>query len=304
MRITNNMLQRDTIATLQSQSKQLLAAQRRVTSGLRIERVSDDPAGASAAMGARRELRALTQYQRNVDLAGARLNAEEGALDALGHTLVRARELAIAAGGPGGEANYETILAEVRQLLGHAVALGNTRFGDEHLFGGHQPGTAPFRVPGADDAEPPAPGSPFLSAEGAGQGQRETEISAGRAFLMNHDGQQVFLDSGALAALAGLADALESHSAAAIGESLGALDAAFSKVQSLLGDVGARANQLELTTANLRALEVNLQTFRSDLEEVDFERAVTELVTRQTAYQAAMAATSRVIGMTLTDYLR
>ena len=36
----------------------------------------------------------------------------------------------------------------------------------------------------------------------------------------------------------------------------------------------------------------------------DFEQAVTELVGRQTAFQAAMLATSRVMGMNLADYLR
>ena len=43
---------------------------------------------------------------------------------------------------------------------------------------------------------------------------------------------------------------------------------------------------------------------KSDVEEVDVEEAVTELVSRQTAYQAAMLATSRVMGLTLADYLR
>ena len=63
-------------------------------------------------------------------------------------------------------------------------------------------------------------------------------------------------------------------------------------------------NQLEITGANLAALDVTLTTFKSDLQEVDFERAVTELVGRQTAFQAAMLATSKVMGMNLTDYLR
>jgi len=40
------------------------------------------------------------------------------------------------------------------------------------------------------------------------------------------------------------------------------------------------------------------------LSEVDQEKAITDLVSRQTAYQSAMLATSRVIGLTLTDYLR
>lgn len=297
MRITNNMLQRETIGALQSGSRQLLAAQRRVTTGLRIEKVSDDPAGAAAALQARGSLRALTQYQRNVDTATARLNAEETALDDLGNTLVRARELGISARGPGGEANHATILAEVRQLIEHAVGLGNTKFGDEYLFGGQQAQTRPFQVPATPDGDFLAPGTDAA-------GTRQTEVSAGRFMQLNLDGKQVFLDTGALQALAELADALEQGDDAAIGQALGGLEAAHDGLQGLLGDVGARTNQLQLTTANLKALEVNLQTFRSDLEEVDFEVAVTELVTRQTAYQAAMAATSRVMGLTLVDYLR
>ena len=66
------------------------------------------------------------------------------------------------------------------------------------------------------------------------------------------------------------------------------LDALYSATQTLIGDVGARMNQLEVTGANLNALEITLTTFRSDLHEIDFEEAVTELVGRQTAFQAAM----------------
>jgi flagellar hook-associated protein 3 FlgL len=316
MRITNNIMQQEMLRGMQRQSKQMLDAQRRATSGLRIERASDDPIAASASMHTRRELRALTQYQRNIDIATGRLNAEEGALDALGNTLVRARELAIAARGPAGTGgDYGPILKEVEQLLQHAVALGNTRFGDEYLFGGHEPGLTPFRLPAANEAEPgdptdptdpdPLPGARFLNhPDTPPSGLRQTEISAGRIMRMNHDGQEVFLDTGALQALANLADALREGDDAAIGEAMDSLDSAHRSLQGILGDVGARANQLQMTTANLRALEVNLQTFKSNLEEVDFEKAVTELITRQTAYQAAMAATSRVIGMTLTDYLR
>jgi flagellar hook-associated protein 3 FlgL len=297
MRITNNMMQRETIGALQSGSRQLLAAQRRVTTGLRIEKVSDDPAGAAAALQTRGSLRALTQYQRNIDTATARLNAEENALGQLGGTLVRARELGIAARGPGGAANHATILAEVKQLIEHAVGLGNTRFGEEYLFGGQQAQTRPFQVPGAPDGDFLAPGTDAA-------GTRRTEVSAGRFMQLNLDGKQVFLDTGALPALHALASALEAGGDEAIGAALDGLEGAHTGLQGLLGDVGARSNQLQVTTANLRALEVNLQTFQSDLEEVDLERAVTELITRQTAYQAAMMATSRVIGMTLTDYLR
>ena len=48
----------------------------------------------------------------------------------------------------------------------------------------------------------------------------------------------------------------------------------------------------------------NVSNFKSKTEDVDLESAITELMTRQTAYQAAMLATSKVLGTSLTDYLR
>lgn len=55
--------------------------------------------------------------------------------------------------------------------------------------------------------------------------------------------------------------------------------------------------------ANVEALEFNLKTLRSDLAEVDLEEALTDLVSRQTTLQAAMAAASRMLSTTLADYL-
>ena len=72
----------------------------------------------------------------------------------------------------------------------------------------------------------------------------------------------------------------------------------------ILGETGARSNALQIAGQNLTALKLNLTTYRSSLQDVDIEEAVTSMVTKQTAYQAAMMATSKVLGMTLTDYLR
>jgi flagellar hook-associated protein 3 FlgL len=149
-----------------------------------------------------------------------------------------------------------------------------------------------------------ANGAPVVAPSPAGV--HDAEISAGQRVRTNHGTAEVFGDgqTDVLKGLWELSQALGANDQAGIAAAAGTLDAAENAVQRLVGDVGSRANQLEVTRANLDALEVNLRTFKSDLEEVDFERAVTELVTRQTAYQAAMLATSRVLGLNLADYLR
>ncbi len=65
-----------------------------------------------------------------------------------------------------------------------------------------------------------------------------------------------------------------------------------------------RTNQMQVTLTNLDALDNNLLTMRSDLAEIDIEQGVTERVSRQAAFQAAMMAASRVMSLTLADYLR
>jgi flagellar hook-associated protein 3 FlgL len=75
-------------------------------------------------------------------------------------------------------------------------------------------------------------------------------------------------------------------------------------VQTLLGETGARAGQLQITDSNLTALKNQIVAFNSDLQDVDMEAVITELAGRQTAYQAAMAASARMSSLSLADYLR
>ena len=82
------------------------------------------------------------------------------------------------------------------------------------------------------------------------------------------------------------------------------LDSAFDAVQGVVGDTGALGNRLTTVGQNLDALKMNLTAFKSDLEDVDVETAMTELTNRQVAYQAALLATSKVTSLNLSDSLK
>jgi flagellar hook-associated protein 3 FlgL len=300
MRITNNITTQNALRTLQRGQRDIAAASERVNTGLRFQRASEDPAAAAQVMRASGSLRALDQYRRNVDAASARTAVEEGVLDRLGDVLMRANELGVSqATGSATAATRLVTKAEVDELLRFAVQLSNTRHGDGYLFGGAQAAVAPFAV---DEGDPAALDFTTTSPSG----EHRVEIDSGQLVSTTHDGAQLFgtTTDGPLAALRDLSRALGANDQDAIGLATQRVHAAIGDVQTLVGDVGARMSQLEITGANLTALDATLTTFRSDVQEVDFERAVTELVGRQTAFQAAMLATSKVIGMNLTDYLR
>lgn len=293
MRITNGIIQRSALANLQLNARRVLDAQEASTTGKRIRSVSDDPIGASQVMQSDGSLRALDQYQRNITSATARVNAEEGALDSLTKILERAKELGITqAGSNAGTATRQVTKAEVDQLIEAAVQVGNQKHEGEYLFGGVQTGTAPFT-----STTPPFSAAPPT-------GTRRTEISQAQYLITNHNGTEVFLDTNVLSSLHALSTALGTGDVTGIQNSLAALDGAHDAVQNLIGDVGARSSQLEVTGSNLAALDTQLRTFKSVLQDTDIEKAVTELVSRQNTYQAAMLATSRVMSLNLADYLR
>jgi len=91
---------------------------------------------------------------------------------------------------------------------------------------------------------------------------------------------------------------------AGISAAMTKLDAAFNSVQAVVGDTGALGNRLSVVAQNLDALKGNVTAFKSDLEDIDVETAMTELTNRQVAYQAALLATSKVTSLNLSDYLK
>jgi flagellar hook-associated protein 3 FlgL len=295
MRITNNIIQRNALASLQANARGMATAQQRVSTGIRVERASDDPVAASSIMGSQSSLRSVEQYRRNIDSARTYTMAEEAALEQLTQVLDRARELATTASSATADAGARAAaLTEVEQLYQHAIQIANTQVGNRYIFGGVTADVAPFDSTGAA-----TPGT-----DPAGATQPVVQIGRQLTLRTNHSAGEVFTDTGALQALDDLRSALTVGDPDAVAAAGDALRSGSHAVQNLVGEIGAWSNQLDVTAANLSALDINLRTFKSDLQEVDLEEAMLDLISRQTAYQAAMMATSRVMGMTLADYLR
>ncbi|MCC6928894.1 MAG: flagellar hook-associated protein FlgL [Gemmatimonadaceae bacterium] len=293
MRITNNMVSRNSLISLQRSLKAMNEAQERATDGLRVEKASDDPSAATSIMASGSSIRAIDQYKRNINSARARLDREETVLDSVTQVLERAKELGLQQGSSTADAQTRnTAKAEIDQLLQTVVQLGNSQHQGEYLFGGDQSNVAPF------NSNTP----PFTAA--APTGTRRTEISSALSVRTNHNGTEIFLNTGVLAALDQLSTALGANDQTGIQNSLSQLDSAHAGVQVLVGETGAASQQLDVATSNLDALDTSLRSFKSQLQDVDIEKAVSELVGRQTAYQAAMLATSRVLSLNLADYLR
>ncbi|MEO8562952.1 MAG: flagellar hook-associated protein FlgL [bacterium] len=297
MRITNNLILRNSLAGLQINRAAIQQLQTQIASGDRIATASDDPTGASQLMSSSSSLGAIDQYKRNIDSATSRNVVEDSAFSQVTDLLTRAREITVAEStGTSTAASRQIASKEMESIFNSVVAIGNAKLGDAYVFGGSQATTPPFTSTGG--------GATLDYTTTNPTGAAAVEVSAGLSLAPTHDGTQAFISSGVLTSLRDATRALAANDMPGIAASLGALDASFQEVQSLSGENGARRNTLDITSQNLDALKVNLTSFRASIQGIDIEAAVTTLVTKQTAYQAAMAVTSRVLSLTLTDYLR
>ncbi len=302
MRVTNQIVLRNSITSLQRNLQAVEGSREDISSGLRLRKMSQDPTGGSEVVRIGSSLRAIEQYRRNIRIGTAKVDAEEGALSSLTNTLGRSMELAISQASS--TATPETRLvvkAEVDSLIDFAVSLANTRVGDEYIFAGTRAGEAPFK-------NPPTAGdfralTDSLGAPVDPSGTIPIEIGDNRFVTPNHTGKEAFLDTGVLASLRELSEALGANDVTGITNSIDSLRTSVSDVQTLVGRQGARANDLLNAESTLGNLELTLQAFRSDLRDTEIDKAMVELVGRQTLYQAAMSATSRVLGLSLANYL-
>lgn len=301
MRITNNMIVQSQFDAMQNNIGALSRASAVATTGKRIQQASDDPTASTQVMSSNTTLRALDQYKTNVQRASSRIDTEDSVLSQIGDLITRAKEVGLQQGGTTASAATRQVAgAEIDELFKQIGQLGNTKFGDEYLFGGDQATTAPFTVTGT--------GATLDYTATNSTGTRTTQIGDGQSIEVAHNGKQLLVDTGILDAVKKLSAALDQSSptygTTGIGDALKDLDSSFDSLQTLVGDVGARSKALDSASENITAYKTNVTTFKSNLEEVDIETAVTELTQRQMAYQAAMLSTSKVMSLTLTDYLR
>ena len=292
LRVTHQTMSMTAERSLGARQARLAQAQEAATSGERISRPSDDPTGTGEAMRVRAELAAQAQYKRNIDDGTGWLTTLDSALDGATGLLRQARDTVIQ--GSNGSLNQtaRTALANVidgvRQDL---LSAANTRYLGRSVFAGTSDAEAAFT-----DGTPPT----FNGSSGT----VSRRIGPTETVSADADGQAVF-GSGATSAFSLLDDiAADLRSGADPAPRLAALDAAMNSVVATRSDVGSRLGVLTRAAQATTQATTVLNAHRSAVEDVDLGAAIMDMQLQQTAYQAALSVTAKVLQSSLTDFLR
>lgn len=185
LRITQGNLYNQALIDIQNSLFRYSQLQAQVASGKRIAKPSDDPVAALRIIPLSNDLRNLDQFIDNVDLARETLDTGAAGLQDASAIMQRVRELAMqASNATVSETDRQSIGAEIDQLLGQLVGIGNSRRGDRYLFGGTDDGSAPFAL--VDGAS----GSRVLY-QGNHQ-ELSVEVAPGVSTQLNLPGDDVF----------------------------------------------------------------------------------------------------------------
>lgn len=120
-----------------------------ISSGKRINRLSDDPSGVSRTVDYASHLNKLGQYRENITYGNSWLSMSDSVLLDMQNLITEAKTIAIAQSTETAtpETRAQAAVA-VRNLYEQLIAFANTKLGDSYIFGGSLTRGAPFNSDG------------------------------------------------------------------------------------------------------------------------------------------------------------
>jgi flagellar hook-associated protein 3 FlgL len=306
-RVTESSTRTRTMASLQRNLGRTQEAMDQISSGKQLRRPSDSPTGTVTALQLRGEVRANKKYSVNADDAMGRLGTVQDTLQSVTDRLQKVRLLTLEASNAGGGSTPEANRAraeEIDQIKGTLVQYANTKYLDRPVFGGSTPDATAYTTGGAYEGEV---AGETLRAIGPNAKVR-VEVRGPEVFgpdvVEDENGQEVPNEAQLFRVLDRLSTAMRSGDSDGIKTGLENLDKATEIVKSTLSDVGARYNRVTQMKQSAEDRLMSVSSQLSDIEDVDLPKAIMELQLQQTSYQAALAATAKVIQPSLIDFLR
>lgn len=306
MRITPGMTADNSIYNLQQGRQALDSLQEQISSGMIVNRPSDDPLTARQLLDLQNQISAGDQFSSNITKGTLLLNVSSTALDSMSSVMQQVKKLAgDMTNGSSDPAAISAAVSNLTQFRQQLIDLGNTRLGDQYVFGGFS-NSAPFdntgTFSGTDDV-------------------MEVEIAPGSKLATNVSGSDLLrggsppaaVGSGAtagsspvdvLGSISALITAISSNDTAGIADGIKNMKAAAEQINASSAEVSGRLVRMNNMKSMITTNQSTLKGVYSDLQNVDLAKVGVQLSQQTTAFNAALATTAKLTQLTLLDYMR
>ena len=288
MRVANKSIYDSVRYNLGSISEELNKANEIATTGKSINNLSDDPVGLTQSLNIRSALSNIEQMGRNISYGNSWLTASESALTNVQNIISDTKALCVQmASGTIGSDQRASAAVSVQNMLNEIVSLANTDVAGNYIFAGSKTDTIPFEQDGTYYGDSNA----FT-----------IKISKNSTIEIGSAGDAVF--GKVFNTLDDLKAALQSNDVGGIQDAMDKLDTHFDDISGKISDVGSKMNRMEIKDKIFQDLNFSNTERLSKIEDADIAEAVMNVKAAELTYQAALASSSKVMTLTLVDYLQ
>ncbi|MBN2059011.1 MAG: flagellar hook-associated protein FlgL [Deltaproteobacteria bacterium] len=298
MRIANKTLYDSTIRMLGKVSSEMTDAYITASTGKRINSLSDDPVGLVTVLNLRASIANIGQMQKNIDMGRSWLIACESALTQTEEILAAAKEMCVQYSSANISAEQRSnAVSIVDGYLKQIISLSNSKVGQRYIFSGTNTDAMPFEL-NPDETMVAYNGNcnPFSVKIGT-----SSNIEVGR------DGQEIFGEdwdnNNIFRTLIDLKAYLKNNDVSGIQSKMNNIDTQLNTVSGVISDIAGKTIRLDIKENIIKDLEVTYSDRKSQIEEIDITEAMIDLNSKEMAYQAALSSSSKVISLSLVDYL-
>ncbi len=313
MRVSTDSYINSAIAQTNSLAAQMDTLENEATTGLSVQAPSDDPEAMETTLNDLASQAAQEQYGNNITTLQSQANSIYSVLESLQTLVSQASTIATEAGSStSSQTDLNDYASQISSIIQQALQLANTKdpATGQYLFGGTDSGQQPFTA--TTDSDGTVTGVTYNGNSSVNQ----TEIGSGVSVSVavpgeNNSGsgpQGLFADSRSGSNLFNDLIQLQNDLSSGNTSAISGTDA-----QNLQNDennvtyqVAYNGNvQTQLNTASSMASSqaTSLNTGISNASSADMVQVMTQLSQAQTAYEAALEATSRVLQISMVDFL-
>jgi flagellar hook-associated protein 3 FlgL len=273
-------------------------AQQEMTTGLKVNTVSDAPDQIANLYETRSELAQTQQTDTNLGRVKAEVDTAETALSSAVTVVERVQTLA--SQGATGTASAQTrqnIAGELGGILQQLVSTANTTVEGRFIFAGDNDQQAPYSI----DLTQSNP----ISAYQGSTTSRQIQGADGSTFSVARNAQGIF-DNGPqsiFAAINNLRTALLNNDQAGINAALPSVQSTGTYLNQQLAFYGQVQNRVANETSFGANFETQLQTQLSGIQDADLAQAITEMQQAQTQQTAALTARGQLPKTSLFNFL-
>lgn len=311
MRVTTLMMYQQNMRGITDSQSTWMKYGEQMSTGLRVNRPSDDPIAASQAVVLSQAQAQTAQFASARSFATQRISQEENTLSQVTTAIQSAQEKIVYAGnGTLSDDDRASLATDLQGIRDQLLNLANSQDGNgRYMFAGYSTDTAPFAADGTYNG---------------GTTNVEQQVDSSRTMVIGHTGDKIFnsitsnavkepngddsetnlfamLDSAIKALNTPVADneADQATAQAAIDKTNRGLRNSLNNVLTVRAEVGTQLNELDKLDALGDDRKLSQTQQMSDLVNVDWNETISNYTMQQAALQASYKTFSDMQGMSL-----